>query len=70
MEKKKQATKKDKLKEDNMNALDDMHVYRAGNEADETLNKEDEYDIEAPPNSGNTGNENEEATGKDEDKKE
>ncbi len=39
MDKKKQVPDE---KENNMDALEDTHVYRAGNEADETINEDED----------------------------
>ncbi len=39
MKKKKQISGN---KDDNMSALEDLHIYRAGNETDETLESEEE----------------------------
>jgi hypothetical protein len=50
MDKKKKVTPVPDEKENNMDALEDTHVYRAGNEADETM--DDEEDITEHQNGG------------------
>ena len=51
--------------EDNMNALEDTHVYGAGHEADETLNTDD--DIEVHINGGIPDETNEDIDEEDDD---
>jgi len=50
MDKKKKVQPVPGEKENNMDALEDTHVYRAGNEADETI--DDEEDITEHQNGG------------------